>query len=81
IASYELRDGIATAPRIAVGAIEGRARRLHAAEAAFAERRPDDAGFRRAAEAAAAEIDPPTDPDDARTLVRAAVARALASAA
>jgi aerobic carbon-monoxide dehydrogenase medium subunit len=81
LATYELRDGIVTAPRIAVGAIGGRARRLAAAEAALSGQRPDDASFRHAAAAATTEINPPEDPDDARGLVRMAVGRALASAA
>jgi carbon-monoxide dehydrogenase medium subunit len=80
LATYELRDGIISTPRIAVGAIEGCARRLRAAEAALDGQRADDAGFHRAAETAAAEIDPPEAPDDTRCLVRTAVSRALASA-
>jgi len=80
LATYELRDGLVAAPRIAVGGIEARARRLHGAEAALAGQRLDEVGLRRAAEAAAADIDPPDDPDDARRLVATAVARALAAA-
>ncbi len=80
LATCEVRDGLVAAPRIAVGGIEARARRLHAAEAALAGQRLDEVSVRRAAEAAAAEIDPPEDPDDARRLVATAVARALASA-
>jgi len=81
LATYELHDGMIHAPRIAVGAIEARARRLPGAEAALAGQRPDDVGIYRAAEAAAAEIDSPEESEDARSLVRSAVSRALASAA
>jgi carbon-monoxide dehydrogenase medium subunit len=80
LAAYELRDGLVAAPRIAVGGIEARARRLPGAEAALAGRPLDEVGLRRAAEAAAADIEPPDDPDDARRLVATAVGRALASA-
>ncbi len=81
LAAYELRDGLVSDPRIALGAVEGRARRLPAAEAALAGQRPHDAAFRRAAEAAAAEITPADDAEDGRLLARAAVARALSAAA
>jgi aerobic carbon-monoxide dehydrogenase medium subunit len=80
LATFELRDGIVAAPRIAVGGIESRARRLPGAEAALTGQRLDEAGLRRAADAAAAEIDPPEDQEDARRLVATAVTRALASA-
>jgi carbon-monoxide dehydrogenase medium subunit len=80
LATYEVRDGLVAAPRIAVGGIEARARRLHDAEAALTGQRLDDVGLQRAAEVASAEIDPPEDPDDARRIVATAVARAIASA-
>ncbi len=80
LATFELHDGLVANPRLAVGGIESRARRLHAAEAALTGRHLDEAGLRRAAEAAAAEMDPPEDRDDARRLVATAVTRALASA-
>jgi aerobic carbon-monoxide dehydrogenase medium subunit len=80
LATFGLRDGVVVTPRIAVGGIEARARRLRGAEAALAGQRLDDAGLRLAADAAAAEVDPPEDPEDTRRLVATAVARALASA-
>lgn len=80
LATFELRDGLVTAPRIAVGGIESRSRRLHGAEAALAGQRLDEAGLRRAADAAMAEVEPPEDHEDARRLVATAVIRALVSA-
>ena len=80
LAAYTLSDGLVTEPRIAIGGIESRARRLAGAEAALAGQRPDAAGFRHAAEAAAAEVEPSEDAADARSLVATAVTRALASA-
>jgi carbon-monoxide dehydrogenase medium subunit len=80
LATFELHDGLVANPRIAVGGVESRARRLHGAEAALAGQRLGEAGLRRAADAAAAEVDPPEDHEDARRLVATAVTRALASA-
>lgn len=79
LATCEVHDGLIAAPRIAVGGIEVRGRRLHSAEASLAGQRLSEVSVRRAAEAAAAEIDPAEDPDDARRLVATAVTRALAS--
>ena len=85
LASWRLEEGRIAAPCIALGGVEPIPRRLPGAEAALHGEPATDAIFRRAAEAAAAEIDPLTDGQvDAglrRDLVRAMTRRALQQAA
>jgi carbon-monoxide dehydrogenase medium subunit len=81
LASFELKAGVVANPRLAAGAVEPRARRLRAAEAALAGQPANEAAFRRAAKAAARESDPPDDAEDGRALVETAVFRALVVAA
>jgi aerobic carbon-monoxide dehydrogenase medium subunit len=84
LAVLRIEDGVVVAPRVGVGGAEPIPRRIAAAEAVLAGERPSEAALRRAAEAAAAAIDPLEDPQaDApyrRELVAAMVARALRQA-
>lgn len=84
LAMFRVEGGRIAAPRLAVGGAEPFPRRLPGAEAELAGAAPSDALFRRAAERAAAEIDPMTDHQvDAglrRDLVRAMAHRALGQA-
>lgn len=81
LVTWRLEGGRIASPRVAVGGAEPVPRRLPAAEASLLGQIPDDAAFRRAADQAAAEIDPMTDGQvDAglrRDLVRAMTRRAL----
>ncbi len=81
LVTWRLEDGRIAAPRIGVGGAEPIPRRLPGAEAALLGEPPTDAIFRRAADQAAAEIDPMTDGqvDEGlrRDLVRAMTRRAL----
>ena len=85
LVTWRLEDGLIAGPRVAVGGAEPVPRRLPTAEAALLGQPPNDATFRRAADQAAAEIDPMTDGQvDAglrRDLVRAMTRRALAQSA
>jgi carbon-monoxide dehydrogenase medium subunit len=82
LVTWRMEHGLITGPRVAVGGAEPTPRRLPNAEAALMGQPPNDAIFHRAADQAAAEIDPMTDGQvDAglrRDLVRAMVRRALA---
>ena len=73
------------APRVGLGGAEARPRRIAEAEGALAGYPPEDTHFRRAAEAAAAAIDPlediQADAEFRRDLVRAVTRRALERAA
>lgn len=84
LATLRIAGGVIAAASLAVGGAEPVPRRLGAAEAALAGQPPTAAVFRRAAEAAAAAIDPMTDGQvDAglrRDLVRAVARRALVEA-
>ena len=53
LVTFRLQDGAIVAPRIGIGGAEARPRRMAAAEAVLAGRRPDAESFRAAAEAAA----------------------------
>jgi aerobic carbon-monoxide dehydrogenase medium subunit len=84
--TFRLQDGQIIEPRVGVGGAEGRPRRIAAAEAVLAGRRPDNESFRAAAEAAAAAVDPMEDVhsdaefrlDLVRAVTRRALERALA---
>lgn len=84
LASYRLEDGRIAGARIAVGGAEAYPRRLATAEAALNGETPGGPAFDRAAEAAAAAIDPLADHQASaslrRSLVRATTRRALMSA-
>ena len=81
LVTFRLQDGAIVAPRIGIGGAEARPRRMAAAEAALAGRRPDTESFRAAAEAAADAVEPMEDIHaDAEfrfDLVRAVTRRAL----
>ena len=61
LATFRLRDGVIFEPRVGVGGVEGRPRRISAAEAILAGRKPDNESFRAAADAAAAAVEPLED--------------------
>jgi carbon-monoxide dehydrogenase medium subunit len=61
LVTYEVTNGVIAKPRVGVGGAETHPRRIDAAEKVLDGRAPDLAVFRRAAEAAAAAIDPLTD--------------------
>ena len=78
VATYRLHEGRIADPVIAIGAIESRARRSPAAEAALAHAPPGPATFAQAAAAAAANL---VEPDPyLRALAETAVLRALQAA-
>ena len=58
LVTFRLQDGVIVAPRIGIGGAEARPRRMAAAEAVLAGRRPDTESFRAAAEAAADAVEP-----------------------
>jgi carbon-monoxide dehydrogenase medium subunit len=80
----EIEDGTIAKPRLGIGGVEPRPRRLVEAEAALTGAVPSEARFREAAAIAAAAIEPLEDPQvDARyrrELVAAMVRRAIAEA-
>jgi carbon-monoxide dehydrogenase medium subunit len=82
LVAYRLRDGGMTDMHLGVGGAEACPRRLAPVEGLLNGQPPDPAVFARAAEAAAAALDPMTDhtmsADFRRHLVRTAVSRALA---
>jgi carbon-monoxide dehydrogenase medium subunit len=81
LVTFELVDGRIAAPRIGVGGVEGRPRRIPDAEAALIGGEPTAETFRAAAEAAAAAVDPLEDMQASagyrRDLVHAVTRRAL----
>jgi len=85
LVAWRLEDGVMRGVRLGIGGAEAVPRRLPAAEAVLEGAAPGDAVFARAADAAAAGIDPMTDHNVGaafrRDLARAAVRRALARAA
>jgi carbon-monoxide dehydrogenase medium subunit len=81
LVTYAVRGGVVADPRIALGGLESRPRRMAGAEGAIVGRVPDERAFQSAAEAAADALSPTEDPDYARTLAKTAVLRALATAA
>jgi len=78
---FRLQDGVIAEPRIGIGGAEAQPRRIAAAEAVLAGRKPDDESFRAAAEAAADEVEPMedihADAEFRLDLVRAVTRRAL----
>ena len=81
LVTFRLQDGVIVAPRIGIGGAEARPRRMAAAEAVLAGRRPDSESFRAAAEAAADAVEPMedihADAEFRLDLVRAVTRRAL----
>ncbi len=81
LATFQLRDGLILDPRVGVGGVEGRPRRISAAEAILAGRKPGSESFRAAADAAAAAVEPledvHADAEFRLDLVRAVIRRAL----
>jgi aerobic carbon-monoxide dehydrogenase medium subunit len=81
LVTFRLEDGVIVAPRIGIGGAEARPRRIAAAEAVLAGRRPDDESFCAAAEAAAGAVEPMedihADAEFRLDLVRAVTRRAL----
>ena len=81
LVTFRLQDGVIVAPRIGIGGAEARPRRMAAAEAVLAGRRPDAESFRAAAEAAADAVEPMedihADAEFRLDLVRAVTRRAL----
>jgi aerobic carbon-monoxide dehydrogenase medium subunit len=61
LATFRLRDGLIIEPRVAVGSVEARPRRLAQAEEALAGRAPGRAAFEAAAAAAEGAVDPLDD--------------------
>lgn len=84
LAAYRIERGVIVDPRVGVGGVEGRPRRIPEAEAALAGHAPTIDTFRTAADAAAAVIDPTDDKPEVSTykrgLARTAVRRALEAA-
>jgi len=86
LATFRLRDGLIIEPRVAVGSVEARPRRLAQAEDALVGRAPERTAFEAAAAAAEAAVDPLDDiitgadyrRDLARTITRRALERAAA---
>ena len=84
LVTYGLDDGVITGPRIGVGGVENRPRRIEAAEQVLEGREPGPEAFQAAAEAAAAAVDPQSDfttsADYRRGLVATLTRRALEQA-
>jgi carbon-monoxide dehydrogenase medium subunit len=84
LATYRVVDGLIVEPRIGVGGVESRPRRLTEAEHALAGQRPATAAFAAAATAAARAVEPIDENADTalykRELTGAAVRRALGAA-
>ncbi|MFN3889202.1 MAG: FAD binding domain-containing protein [Beijerinckiaceae bacterium] len=84
IAAFSIENGVIVAPRVSVGGAEAFARRIPEAERALDGAAPDLATFAKAAEAAAAAVDPmedaATDAAYRRDIVRAVTRRALEQA-
>jgi aerobic carbon-monoxide dehydrogenase medium subunit len=83
LAIFRIRDGVMMEPRLAVGSVEAKPRRIAQAEEALAGRPPDRAAFEAAAERVEAAVDPLDDliigaeyrRDLARTISRRALER------
>ena len=86
LATFRIRDGVMIEPRLAIGSVEAKPRRIAQAEEALAGRPPDRAAFEAAAERVEASVDPLDDliigaeyrRDLARTISRRALERAVA---
>ena len=81
LVAYRVEGGVITEPRIGVGAVEDRPRRIAEAEAILRDEAPGAELFRAASEVAAEAVDPidatPDGQEYKRDVVRAAVRRAL----
>jgi len=81
LVTYRVVDGRIIEPRVGIGGAETVPRRVTAAEAVLDGHVPDPAAFARAADVAAASIEPMEDPQIPvtlrRDLVRASTRRAL----
>jgi carbon-monoxide dehydrogenase medium subunit len=84
LAAYRLERGVIVEPRVGVGGVESRPRRIPAAEAALEGHAPGGDVFQAAANAAALAVDPIDEKPEVagykRDVVRAAVRRALEAA-
>ena len=80
LAVLELRDGAIVAPRLGLGAVEDRPRRLAVAEAVLEGRVPSSALFREAAAAARAALVPMDEDPYRLDLAQTVIHRALAAA-
>jgi aerobic carbon-monoxide dehydrogenase medium subunit len=84
LATFRVRDGVIAEPRIGIGGVEGRPRRLDPAEAILIGCKPDAESFRAAADAAAEAVEPledvHADAEFRLDLVRAVTRRALEQA-
>jgi aerobic carbon-monoxide dehydrogenase medium subunit len=84
LTTFRLQDGAIAEPRVGIGGAEARPRRIAAAEAALAGRKPDAESFRVAAQAAADAVEPMedihADAEFRLDLVRAVTRRALEQA-
>ena len=84
VATFRLSDGVIVEPRLAIGSVEAKPRRIAEAEELLARRAPDRAAFEAAAAAVEAAVDPLDDliigaeyrRDLARTISRRALERA-----
>src|SRR5260221_3340496 len=85
LAVYRIEDGVIVEPRIGVGGVEDKPRRIAAAEAALAGEVPGSDVFDKAADLAAGAVEPLIDHHSSaayrRDLVRAVTRRALEHAA
>jgi carbon-monoxide dehydrogenase medium subunit len=85
VVAYRVVDGKIAEPRIGIGAIEEKPRRIAAAEAILAGRAPGAEAFRAAADAVADSVDPLSDAHTSagyrRDMSRIAVYRSLETAA
>jgi aerobic carbon-monoxide dehydrogenase medium subunit len=81
LVSFRLAEGVIVEPRVGVGGVEERPRRILAAEAVLAGRRPDAETFRAAAASAVEAVEPlediHSDAEFRLDLAHAVVARAL----
>jgi carbon-monoxide dehydrogenase medium subunit len=84
LVAFRIESGIIVAPRIGIGGVEGRPRRIAEAEGAIAGQKAHVETFRAAAEEAARAVDPledvHADAEFRRDLVRAVTRRALEQA-
>jgi carbon-monoxide dehydrogenase medium subunit len=85
VVAYRVDKGAIIDPRVAVGGVEDRPRRIAEAERALSGAAPGSAAFTKAADATAAAIDPIEDPQTGaayrRELAAVVVRRALEQAA
>lgn len=85
LATYRLENGVMTRPRIGVGGVEGKPRRIPQAEAALEGKRPGEDAFRAAADAVSRTVVPLDDirypARYRRDVARAMTRRALEGAA